>query len=197
MVSDLKRGILGQTRARGRERPVTRQRDIDREGLAAIYEEYYQPIYCYVYRQVSDVETARDLSAEVFHRLLRTAQKGNGPDRHPKGWLYRTAHNLVVDHYRRQQHRQHLPLEEELAQGSDNPADTVERRSEAAQVRAALQELTPDQQQVIALKFLQDMSNQEVAEVLDKTVGSVKSLQHRALAALQRQLAAQKEGIAR
>ena len=197
MVSDLKRGILGQARTRDRERTVSRRREIDREGLAAIYEEYYQPIYCYVYRQVSDVETARDLAAEVFHRLLRTAQKGNGPDRHPKGWLYRTAHNLVVDHYRRQQHRQHLPFDEELAQGSGDPADTVERRSEAAEVRAALQELTPDQQQVIALKFLEGMSNQEVAEVLDKTVGSIKALQHRALAALQRQLAAQKEGIVR
>ena len=64
MVSDLKRGILGQARTRDRERPVSRQREIDREGLAAIYEEYYQPIYCYVYRQVSDVETARDLAAE-------------------------------------------------------------------------------------------------------------------------------------
>jgi RNA polymerase sigma-70 factor (ECF subfamily) len=81
----------------------------------------------------------------------------------------------------------------------------VERRGEAAEVRAALRHLTPDQQQVIALKFLEGMSNQEVAEVLDKTVGSIKSLQHRALATLQRQLArqlarefaAEKEGIVR
>lgn len=195
MVSELRRGILGHRRAREQEQSLTRPAGIDREGLAAIYEEYYQPIYCYVYRQVSDVETARDLSAEVFHRLLRTAQKGNGPDRHAKAWLYRTAHNLVVDHYRRQQHRQHLPLDEQLVSGSDDPADAAERRGSAAQVRAALQELTPDQQQVIVLKFLEGMSNQEVADVLDKTVGSVKSLQHRALAALQRQLSPEKEGI--
>ena len=141
------------------------------------------------------METARDLAAEVFHRLLQTAQSGGSPDRHPKAWLYRTAHNIVVDHYRRQQHRRHLPLDDELINASDDPAGTAERRLSGAQVRAALQHLTPDQRQVITLKFLEGLSNQEVAGVLDKPVGAVKSLQHRGLAALQRQLAPDKETV--
>jgi RNA polymerase sigma-70 factor (ECF subfamily) len=170
-------------------------RALDRDGLAAIYDEYHQPIYCYVYRQVGEVETARDLTAEVFHRLLRTAQGGGGPDRHPKAWLYRTAHNIVVDHYRREQHRRHLPLDDELINAKDDPAGSAERRLSAAQVRAALQHLTPDQRQVITLKFLEGLSNQEVAAVLEKPVGAVKSLQHRGLAALERQLAPDKETI--
>jgi len=175
-----------------RERPA---RALDRDRLAAIYDEYHQLIYRYVYRQVGDVETARDLTAEVFHRLLRTAQSGGGPDRHPKAWLYRTAHNIVVDHYRRQQHRCHLPLDDELMNANDDPVGSAERRLSGAQVRAALQHLTPDQRQVITLKFLEGLSNQEVAVVLDKPVGAVKSLQHRGLAALQRQLAPDKETI--
>ena len=175
-----------------RERPA---RALDRDRLAAIYDEYHQLIYRYVYRQVGDVETARDLTAEVFHRLLRTAQSGGDPDRHPKAWLYRTAHNIVVDHYRRQQHRRHLPLDDELMIANDDPAGSAERHLSGAQVRAALQHLTPDQRQVITLKFLEGLSNQEVAVVLDKPVGAVKSLQHRGLAALQRQLAPDKETI--
>ncbi len=176
-------------------RTHSRDRALDRDRLAAIYDEYYQPIYRYVYRQVGDVETARDLTAEVFHRLLRVAQSGNSPERHPKAWLYRTAHNIVVDHYRRQQHRRHLPLDDELINANDDPVGTAERHLSATQVRAALQHLTPDQRQVIVLKFLEGLSNQEVAAVLDKPVGAVKSLQHRGLAALQRQLAPDKETI--
>jgi RNA polymerase sigma-70 factor (ECF subfamily) len=163
--------------------------------LAAIYDEYYPPIYRYVYRQVGDVEAARDLTAEVFHRLLQTARSGADPDPYLKPWLYRTAHNIIVDHYRRQQHRQHLPLDEELINAGDDPAVAAERRLSAAQVRAALRNLTPDQQQVIVLKFLEGLSNQEVAAVLDRPVGAVKSLQHRALAALQRQLAPDTEKV--
>jgi RNA polymerase sigma-70 factor (ECF subfamily) len=163
--------------------------------LAAIYDEYHSPIYRYIYRQVGDVESARDLTAEVFHRLLRSLQDRGGPDRNLSGWLYRTAHNMVVDFYRRQQHRRHLPLDETLVDCDDDPVETVERRLSAAQVRAALQHLTPDQRQVIVLKFLEGLSNQEVAKVLDKPVGAVKSLQHRALATLQRQLDSNKERV--
>jgi RNA polymerase sigma-70 factor (ECF subfamily) len=177
---------------RGRSQPACA---LDRARLAAIYDEYYQPIYRYVYRQVGEVETARDLTADVFHRLLRTVETGGYPDQHVSAWLYRTAHNLVVDHYRRQEHRRHLPLDEELVNINDDPAGAAEQRLSAAQVRAAVQYLTPDQQQVIVLKFLEGLSNQEVADVLGKPVGAVKSLQHRALAALQRELAPAKEMI--
>jgi RNA polymerase sigma-70 factor (ECF subfamily) len=162
---------------------------LDRAGLAAIYDEHYPLIYRYIYRQVGDVELTRDLAAEVFHRLLRSVQKQKHPGQHLKAWLYRTAHNIVVDHYRRQQHRQHLPLDEELIDADDDPAQTAERRASAARVRAALHKLTPQQRQVIALKFLEGLSNQEVAAVLSKPIGAVKSLQHRALAALQQHLA--------
>lgn len=174
---------------------LRRAQALDRAALAAIYDNYHQPVYRYVYRRVGDVESARDLTAEVFRRFLQAMQDGRGPDQHLGAWLYRTAHNIVVDFFRRQQHRRHLPLEEELVNAADDPAGVAEKRLSVARVRAALQHLTPDQQQVIALKFLEGLSNQEVAAMLGKPVGAVKSLQHRALAALQRQLAPDKEGI--
>lgn len=174
---------------------LRRARAFDRAALAAIYDDYHRPIYRYIYRQVGQVETARDLTAEVFSHFLQALHKGGGPDRQVGAWLYRTASNAVIDHYRRQQHRRHLPLDEELAAAVDDPARLAERHISAETVRAALRQLTPDQRQVIVLKYLEGLSNLEVATLLDKPVGAVKSLQHRALAALQRCLAPAKEKV--
>ena len=76
---------------------------------AAAYDQYHLPIYRYIYRQVGEVETARDLAAETFRHLLTAVKQGNGPGDNLKAWLYQTAHHLVIDYYRRQKHRNHLP----------------------------------------------------------------------------------------
>lgn len=168
---------------------LQRARAYDRAALAEIYDDYHPLIFRYVARQVSDRETARELTAVVFERLLRAIRQGKGPERHLKAWLYRTARNLVIDHYRRRQHRQHLPLPEQIAGNGAGLGQVVEQRLLHADVLTALQQLTPDQHQVITLKFLEGLSNAEVAHIMDKPVGAVKSLQHRGLAALQRLLA--------
>jgi RNA polymerase sigma-70 factor (ECF subfamily) len=170
------------------QRRLQRAQSFDRQALTAIYDEYQQPIYRYIYRQVGDVEVARDLTSDVFQRFLQALQKGQGPTDMLKSWLYRVAHNNVIDYYRRQKHRQHLPLDERVVENSESPAALAERNISAQQVREALIHLTPDQRQVITLKFLEGFSNLEVAELLNKPIGAVKSLQHRALTALQRQL---------
>lgn len=170
-------------------------RDFDRATLIAIYDDYHQPVYRYIYRQVGDVETSRDLTAEVFGRFLQAVEQGKGPVGEVLAWLYLTSHNAVVDHYRRQQHRQHLPLDEELVDAASDPVSVAEDRISVQQIRAALRQLTPDQQQVVTLKFLEGLSTAEVAAVLNKPVGAVKSLQHRALAALQRHLIPDEERI--
>ncbi len=166
---------------------------LDRAALAAIYDEYHPLIYRYIYRQTGDVEVARDLAADVFQRLLQGLQHRAGPQQQVAGWLYRTAHNLVVDYYRRQQHRRTLPLDEDIAVEDTDMSEAVDSQLTAEQVRVAVQGLSADQQQVVFLKFLEGLSNEEVARLLDKPVSAVKSLQHRALASLQRRLVAQKE----
>jgi RNA polymerase sigma-70 factor (ECF subfamily) len=167
----------------------------DRAALAAAYDQYHLPIYRYIYRHVGEVETARDLAAETFRRLLVAVQQGHGPSENLKAWLYQAAHNLVIDYYRRQKHRAHLPLTEELVDGNDDPVSSAELQLSAGQVRAALQRLTPEQRQVIVLKYLEGLDNAEVAAILDKPVGAVKSLQHRALVALRSELACQPEEV--
>ncbi len=139
------------------------------------------------------METAQDLTADVFQRFLQALDRKQGPDEDLQAWLYRAAHNVVVDHYRRQVHRRQLPLPEQLLDGQVDPARSAEINISAEKVREGLLCLTPDQRQVITLKFLAGFSNKEVAAVMNKPIGAVKSLQHRGLAALQRQLIPEKE----
>jgi RNA polymerase sigma-70 factor, ECF subfamily len=163
-------------------------RAFNQAALVIIYDEYHPLLFHYIAGRVGDGETARDLTADVFDRFLHALQDGQGPAQFLRAWLYRAAHNAVVDHYRRQKHRQHDALPDNLVDGDCNPAQKAEQHLLAEEARAALSKLTEDQQQVIALKFYAGLSNEEVANILDKPIGAVKSLQHRGLAALQRQL---------
>ena len=155
-----------------------------RDELAEIYDTYYLPIYRFIFRQISDVEVSRELTSDVFCRLLQVIKKDMEIIQYLAPWLYCTARNLVIDHYRRQQYRNHLPIHDEVIESPNNTAEATDSRMSAHQLRKALQELTPDQRQVILLKFMEGLSNQEVADILSKPVGAVKSLQHRALNAL-------------
>lgn len=160
----------------------------DQQVLAAVYDEYHPRIYRYLFRRIGEVEIARDLTADVFGNLINAVHKGNCPEHNLKAWLYRTAHNIVVDYYRKQNHREDLQLNESNYATDDDMAISVEQRMTTDHVREALNELTPDQQQVIYLRFLEGFSNEEVALCLGKTVGAVKSLQHRGIEALRRKL---------
>ncbi|MFN2189066.1 MAG: sigma-70 family RNA polymerase sigma factor [Candidatus Promineifilaceae bacterium] len=167
---------------------LKRARALDRDTLGAIYDDYHPLVYRYICRRVGDVEAAQDLAAEVFRRFLQALHKGSGPSDNLRAWLFRAAHNIVIDHYRRRNKLEHLPIDESLAGDNPDPGQRTETNLQIDRVRSALGQLTPDQQHVLALKFLEGLSNHEVAEITGKSVGAVKSLQHRALAALQRQL---------
>ena len=165
---------------------LERAREYDPEALGEIYDGYSEKIYHYIYRYLGEARLAEDLTAEVFLKLLEAIKASQGPRTHLSAWLYRVAHNLVVDHFRRRPQEESLPLEEELVAAPEDVTVVVEKKLAQQQLRAAISHLTPDQQQVIVLKFVEGLSNAEVGQVLGKTKGAVKSLQHRALDALQR-----------
>ncbi len=134
---------------------------------------------------------AEDCVADTFSRFLLALKRGGGPRQHLQAYLYRVAHNWVVDHYRR---TPPVALEDQKALRSDvDLAQRVEHKLESERVRAALRLLTDEQRQVIVLKYLEELSNQEVANIMGKTVGAVKAMQHRALASLERLLIAAEE----
>lgn len=164
---------------------LRRAREFDEEALAEIYDTLSPAIYGYALRLSGDVDTAEECVAETFSRLLTALRNGQGPTDNVKAYLYRVAHNWITDRYRRM--RPEIALDPELrASDGMEPHTVVAAALENQQVRSALKLLTADQHQVITLKYLEELDNAEIAEILHKPVGAVKALQHRALAALRR-----------
>jgi RNA polymerase sigma-70 factor (ECF subfamily) len=162
-------------------------RRLDEAALGEIYDALSPELYRYAYRLVGNVEQAEDLLSETFFRFLRAVQAGGGPQNHLRAYLYRTLHNLVMDRHRR---GEPAWLELKSAQISSgergNPAVSVQQQLDEQEARSHLWNLTAEQRQVILLKFFQDLSNAEIAAVLEKSEGAVKALQHRGLASLRR-----------
>jgi RNA polymerase sigma-70 factor (ECF subfamily) len=168
-------------------------RELDEPAISAIFEQYYPLLYRYIYHHVRHRATAEDLAAEVLTRMLEQLAKGRGPERHLKAWLYRVAHNLVIDDARRQVHRDHDPLDEGMVSTEHDVEMEVHGAILRQQAETALQRLTPMQRAVIVLKYLEGYTNNEISPILELSVGAVKALQHRGLASMRRYLAHTRE----
>lgn len=176
---------------------VRRAQAGDRRAVGELYDLYNERIFRYVWSRVSHREQAEDLTGEVFTRMV--SKLG---DYSPQGvpfqaWLYRIAHNLVIDHYRKEGGRVVISLDhaEGLHGEKGNTAAVVEQHLTMQQVRDALQNLDPLQREVLALRFLGGLSLREVAITIDKTVSAVKALQYRGLVALRAELQVTKQRI--
>jgi RNA polymerase sigma-70 factor (ECF subfamily) len=172
---------------------LERARAFDLDALTEIYDLFSPSIYRYAARLIDDAALAEDCVTETFSRLLHTLKSNNGPTDFLKAYLFRIAHNWITDQYRRSTNAVSLDemneeMEHEIASNEDMPIQFVAAQIDAAQVRLALMRLTPDQRQVIVLKFYEAFTNEEVAAALNKPISAVKSLQHRALDSLRRQL---------
>jgi RNA polymerase sigma-70 factor (ECF subfamily) len=165
---------------------LKRARAYDPDALAELYDRYSPRMYAYVYRRVSDAALAEDLTGELFLRMLRAIRNDQAWGDSFIAWLYRVAHNLVVDHYRRQPAVPSQSLDESLAAPDGDPSVVAEDAMARERLRAAIGRLTPDQQEVLALRFGEGLTAAETARIMEKSTGAVEALQHRALAALRR-----------
>ncbi|MCS6847162.1 MAG: sigma-70 family RNA polymerase sigma factor [Anaerolineae bacterium] len=173
---------------------LERLRAFEPAALAEVYDTFSPAIYRYAVRLLGDAIMAEDCVTDTFTRLV-DALKTGGPIRLLKAYLYRVAHNWITDYFR-SANRLNVSLGELTDAKADGVLSTVEApplqvvssRIEAQHVRAALMRLTADQRQVIMLKYYEGLSNEEVAAAISKPVGAIKSLQHRALVALRREL---------
>lgn len=162
-------------------------RCFDLENLAAIYDRYSDRLYAYAARLLGDTDLAEECVAETFARFLQALHNGGGPRDHLQAYLYRVAHNWITDLFRRQPLL--LELDENLNGDDNEEADeAIQNEQERQRLRSALQALTPDQRQVIVLRYFEGWENEQVAAALEKPVGAVKALQHRAVASLRRWL---------
>ena len=163
---------------------LRRARALDQEALAEIHDTYYNKIYRYISFRVNDLDTVEDLTSEVFTRFLRALRDKHAPQNTIRGWLFGAASNVVKEHYRKQSRAKHVSLNESLTNGSASLDVYVDQALSKEQLHRAMKDLTEEQQQVLALRFGYGMPIREVAETLNKSVGSVKMLQARAIAAL-------------
>ncbi len=163
----------------------------DQQALEEIYDRYSDQLYAYADRRLGNPQKAEDLVSETFSRFLHAIKNGGGPEDHLKAYLYRMIHNLITDVYRREPPPP-LELNEDCYSESSSPSALMDLKVKGLALRSVLRRLTPDQQQVILLRYVEELSNAEIAQVMEKTEGAVKSLHHRAIASLKRLLDKQK-----
>ncbi len=158
----------------------------DSAAFALLYDRYVDKIYRYIFYKVGASAEAEDLTAQVFLKAWESIGSYHWTERPFAAWLYRIAHNLVVDHFR----TRHVaaPIDDLSLEDDAAVEDIVQQQLTNEMLRKTIARLTDDQQQVIILRFLEGYSTPEVARLIDKDEGAVRALQHRALDALQRML---------
>ncbi len=152
-----------------------------RAELAALYEEYYDRIARYAYSRIGNRNEAEDIAGEVFLKALQNLKsyKEQGPP--IQVWLFRIAHNMVVDYLRKNSKFKMVAMDGIEMRDNSDPAATAELNMEVERVKEALKELTSDQQEVIRLRFLAGLTSREVSYLMGKTDGAVREMQRAAL----------------
>lgn len=162
----------------------------DKDAFGEIYERYLKKIYNYVYYRTGNQQDAEDLTARVFFRAMSHIQSYEDKGVPFQAWLYRIAHNLVANWHRDQSRRKIIPLDDYVAHTlrDDAPDQQAEISEERDMLLAAIRRLPAERQQLLVLKFIEQKSNVEIGEIMDRTEGAIKSLYHRTLIALRDEL---------
>ena len=182
----LSRGASSQDLAR----LVEQAQQGKRQALEELYLLHFDRIYSYLQMNVGNRHDAEDLTTQTFLKMLESIKRFRWQSAPFSAWLFRIAHNLAMDHFRaskRWQPEEEVP-EPDPGEGSAAEQEALESIGRESMLEL-IQKLSHEQQQVLTLKFVFNFSNAEAATILDKTEGAIKSLQHRALASLQRQIA--------
>src|SRR5438128_7490265 len=172
---------------------VERAQEGERDAIEELYLLHFDRIYSYLHMSVGNRHDAEDLTTQTFLKMLEAIGRFRWRSAPFSAWLFRIAHNLAMDHFRATRRTQ--PEEEvpeppgsEEASAEDQAMQSIGRQS----MLELIEKLSPEQQQVLTLKFVFNFPNAEVATILGKTEGAIKSLQHRALVSLQKQIAGDK-----
>lgn len=171
---------------------IARLKDRDEDAYREVLARYSDPLYRYLYGITGDTQLSQDLLGDTFLRVVEQIDRYTYQGAPFKSWLYRIAHNLAINALRRDRRLVAVPNLEQAARPITDPAigiaDELEQAALRAALRASLPELTEEQQQVVALRFMGGLSLAETAETMGKNENAVKQLQLRALRALERQI---------
>jgi RNA polymerase sigma-70 factor, ECF subfamily len=169
---------------------VERAQRGDREALEELYLIHFDRIYSYLHLSVGNRHDAEDLTTQTFLKMLEAIGRFRWQSVPFSAWLFRIAHNLAIDHFRA---RRRVQTEDEVPEPPGMEESSAEDQAMdslgQAGMLALIERLSAEQRQVLTLKFLFGFANADVAGILGKTEGAVKSLQHRALTSLQKHVA--------
>ncbi len=157
----------------------------DPDAFGELYERYIERIYNYVYFRVGSVHDAEDLTARVFLKALNNLSRYRFVGLPFSAWLYRIAHNLIANHHRDQSRRREIPIEDMAVVNIPARLPAIDasmgRAQEAEALWKMINDLSPQKRELILLKFVEKLSNSEIAAVLNKSESAIKSLYHRTL----------------
>lgn len=159
----------------------------DKEYLIKLYEENNEALYRYAYRYLSDQDLAEECVSEVFTRYLQVIRDDRNPDGNITAYLYRIAHNWVVDYYRKRKPDENIG-KDLIQDQKTNPEIQFSKAQINQKLRRALLKLPEEQRRVIELHIMEDWSHEDIAEHLGKTVEASRALQYRGLRRLRKTL---------
>lgn len=162
----------------------------DKDAFGILYERYVERIFNYTYYRTGNLHDAEDLTARVFQRAMNHIRSYTDRGVPFSAWLYRIAHNLVANWHRDRSRRQEIPINDlpVLPSKSDLPESRLVHSQEQDSLLRLIRRLPPDRQQLLILKFVENLSNVEIGQVMGRSEGAVKSLYHRTLLALRDQI---------
>jgi len=162
----------------------------DREAFGLLYEQYVGRIYNYIYYRIGNMHEAEDLTARVFFRAMRRISDYQNRGLPVSAWLYRIAHNLVANWHRDRGRRPEISLDEStpFVVQHEHPESTLLHSEEQEALLRILRKLPAERQQLLIHKFVEHLSNAEIGEIMGRTEGAVKSLYHRTLLSLRKDM---------
>lgn len=170
----------------------------DQAAFGELYKCYVDRIYNYIYFRTGSVRDAEDLTERVFFKAMSHIQNYKHMGLPFSAWLYRIAHNLVANYHRDRARKQEISLDDMpvqvLPKLDHHPEIRVERSQEVENLLATIHKLSPIRQELLILKFVDQLSNIEIGQVLRKSEGAIKSLYHRTLLELREIMFSEEEG---
>ncbi|RJP49029.1 MAG: sigma-70 family RNA polymerase sigma factor [Anaerolineaceae bacterium] len=165
----------------------------DKDAFGLLYERYTERIFNYVYYRTGNVHDAEDLTARVFQRAMNHIHNYTDRGVPFSAWLYRIAHNLVANWHRDRSRKQEIPIDDlpVLPARGDHPETTLVRTEEQDALLRLIRRLPPERQNLLILKFVENLSNAEIGQIMGRSEGAVKSLYHRTLLALRDEIGGQ------
>lgn len=156
-------------------------REYNESTLSSLYEEYYDKIGRYAYVLTGDRAEAEDIAADVFLKAIESLKSYKERGVPMQAWLFRIAHNLVIDYFRKKQKRKTIPIDDMEIEGGINPATVVETKIELERVVKAMEQLTQQQREVLGLRFFGGLTSGEAGRLLNKSDGAVREMQRAAI----------------